>query len=101
MRSGQLRDSIYDETSGSTISIKATAPQARYVTQGVRPHEIVAVNARALRWVDSEGAHFAARVLHPGSAANPFGERIGAAMISEIGAALRQAVRNAVRTEAA
>ncbi|MCL6437218.1 MAG: hypothetical protein K6T51_01295 [Rubrobacteraceae bacterium] len=44
------------------------APQALFLEEGTRPHEILPRRARALRWYGPDGAPiFARRVSHPGT----------------------------------
>jgi phage gpG-like protein len=79
-RSGELYDSIQQEvrTEGDAIVVGrvfTNSPIASIHERGgtTRPHEIVAVNARALRfvagkiWFTRDDVVFARRVQHPGS----------------------------------
>jgi len=80
-RTGALRASIADRAEASPgrmmVVLYATAPQARWVLDGTRPHLIVARNARALRWLGpgGMGVRFARSVRHPGTKPNPFPDR--------------------------
>lgn len=81
-RTGQLRGDIRYRQEASPgarmIVYYATVPQARFVIQGTRPHQIVPRNAKALRWLGPGGlggARFARRVNHPGTKPNPFPEK--------------------------
>lgn len=47
-------------------------PYLGYHMSGTGPHEIRPRRRKALRWVDGTGVHFATRVRHPGTPANPF-----------------------------
>jgi HK97 gp10 family phage protein len=77
---GRLRDSIKAEpvkTTGifhMTSGVVATAPYARYVHEGTRPHIIRARNAKALHfyWDKVGGEVFFKSVNHPGTKARPF-----------------------------
>lgn len=76
-RTGDLERSIVGEIVGSSETehrgeIRAAKHYASFVDEGTRPHIITAKNAKALRWEDAEGVHFAKRVRHPGSRAKPF-----------------------------
>ena len=70
-----------DSLGNAEAEIVADTPYARYVEGGTRPHEIKAGGAKffsqrggakALRWEDSSGVHFAKRVWHPGTKPLPF-----------------------------
>lgn len=52
--------------------IHALASYSGFVELGTRPHEIRPRDARALRWVNASGIHFASRVWHPGTTPQPF-----------------------------
>lgn len=53
--------------------IRATAKHASFVDEGTKPHVIVVRRARWLSWEESQGdRHFAVRVNHPGTKAQPF-----------------------------
>lgn len=52
--------------------VHARAPYAAYVELGTLPHIIRPVNARALRWMNETGIHFARIVHHPGTRPQPF-----------------------------
>lgn len=73
-------------TAGDTTRLDFTAhtPYAGYVIHGTRPHEIRPVAARALRWINAEGIHFAKVVHHPGTKANDFPERVKTELRDEI-----------------
>lgn len=59
---------------GSRWTITASAPYAKFVHEGTRPHVIRARNARALRFFwERQGKVVTLRqVNHPGTAPNPF-----------------------------
>lgn len=76
-RTGNLTKSIHGEmtfaTKGSAEGeIVADAKYASFVENGTRPHDIRPRNAKALRWVDAGGVHFARVVHHPGTKPYPF-----------------------------
>lgn len=94
-KAGELRDSIRAQRSlgggGARLEFVSSAPHARYVIGGTRPHEIRPRQARALYWTDSGGGHFAHLVHHPGTKANPFVRRAVRPMEPAIRAAIRAA----------
>lgn len=100
VRTGQLRDSIYNQrhisARSADILIKSNVPQARFVTQGTKPHDIYPVNARVLHWEDSFGDHFAMHVWHPGTKPNPFPQRGAATIKHELARAIQMAALGAV-----
>jgi len=73
-KTGKLRKSIKKSASGLEDRFTPTAPYAIFVEEGTAPHEIVPVNAKALRFtVAGHGKFiFAKRVNHPGTAPQPF-----------------------------
>lgn len=72
-KTGKLRRSIKKRVSGLEVRITPTAPYSIFVEEGTRPHEIVPVNAKALRFTVGYGqVVFAKRVSHPGTAPQPF-----------------------------
>lgn len=76
VRSGALRDSIgyriIDGGDQLRLRIFATAPHARWVHDGTRPHEIRPRHARALRFRTGGRVVFAQRVWHPGTRGTKF-----------------------------
>jgi hypothetical protein len=76
--SSRLRDSfLWNVDSGPTKvtgRIVNDTPYAEYVVEGTRPHEIRAVNARALSfyWPKAGTVVHAKSVQHPGTTPNPF-----------------------------
>lgn len=85
VRSGELRDSIGSTLSTTSSAVRlevfATAPHARFVHEGTRPHEIRPRHARALRFQIGGRVIFAQRVRHPGTRAVPF---LAAAVAEEL-----------------
>lgn len=75
-RTGALRNSIgyqvSNDGSRARLHVYATAPHARFVHEGTRPHVIRPRTARALRFQIGGRVVFAARVQHPGTRANRF-----------------------------
>ena len=65
---GALRRSLnhYEVHGDREVTIGSNLPYAAPVTEGSRPHVIVPVNAKALRFMTTEGVKFAVRVMHPG-----------------------------------
>lgn len=78
VRTGVLRNSItYPATptvTGMKVSseVVATAPYAKFVHDGTRPHVIKPRNASVLRFPSGGGIVYAAHVNHPGTRARPF-----------------------------
>jgi HK97 gp10 family phage protein len=71
-QSGKMRRSIRKRVQGAEVRIGPTEPYAIYVEQGTRPHEIVPVNARALRFEVGGQVVFAMHCNHPGTRPQPF-----------------------------
>jgi hypothetical protein len=70
---GRLSTTIVSYRHGErTWRVHARAPYAAWVELGTLPHTIRPVNARALRWINESGIHFASIVHHPGTRAQPF-----------------------------
>jgi hypothetical protein len=93
---GRMRDSeTYTRSSGAaavTMNFVAHVPYARYVVRPTVPHEIHAVAARYLHYYDDVAEHFARRVLHPGTAGNPFPRLVLDDMHDEIISNLRSRI---------
>lgn len=72
VKTGKLRESI--RTLGNQIWVGglANAPYWAHVEYGTKPHMIIAVNKKALRWESGGAVHFAKTVHHPGTKAQPF-----------------------------
>jgi hypothetical protein len=68
---GFLRNSVRYEVIGSKINIHMPE-YAFYIEFGTAPHEIRAVNAKALHWKSGGQDVFAQVVHHPGTEPNPF-----------------------------
>ena len=68
---GHLRISIWHEVDGNKLNIHMPE-YAWYVEYGTRPHEITPSIKKALHWKSNGKDHFATRVWHPGTHANPF-----------------------------
>lgn len=71
-RTGRLASSIYKTVGGLEAAIGPRAPYAIFVEMGARPHEILPVHARALRFEVGGRVFFAMRVSHPGARPKPF-----------------------------
>jgi hypothetical protein len=101
VRTGRMRGSerYSRTTAGETTRLEFTAntPYAGYVINGTRPHEIRPVAARALRWIDASGVHFAKVVHHPGTKPNNFPDRVKAELKDEIIASLTDKINAALR----
>ncbi len=77
VRSGTLRDSVTHRSATGSENIArydviASAKYASFVSQGTRPHLIVARRKRALHFFVGGKEVFAQRVRHPGTKPNPF-----------------------------
>jgi len=57
----------YEMIDAMTFEIRADAPYSQIVEEGSRPHIILPVHARALRFVKDGEIIFAKRVMHPGT----------------------------------
>jgi len=72
VRTGALKQSIYSQVVGEVLHFGAAKGYARYVEYGTRPHEILPVRAKALRFQVRDRIVFARRVRHPGTWGRPF-----------------------------
>lgn len=68
---GFLRNSIRQEVNGDVITIHFP-DYALYIEFGTNPHEIRAINTKALHWKKDGKDFFAKVVHHPGTEPNPF-----------------------------
>ena len=71
-RTGRLKKSIRKIVKPNKAVIGPIVPYAIYVEYGTRPHEILPVHARTLRFEVDGRIVFAARVWHPGTRPQPF-----------------------------
>ena len=77
-KTGELIDSIFNEGDTGDPFVRTVgfntsmAPHAVFVHWGTRPHKIMPVNKKALRWTNGGGFIFAKFVNHPGYAGDPF-----------------------------
>lgn len=94
-RSGFLAGSIDADVNGSTIVVSANAFYAPFVLHGTGPHDIFPVSAKALFWPGAR--HPVRHVHHPGTKANPFGERAVAAVLPAMAAELGRLAETWVR----
>lgn len=72
VKTGTLRRSIgTGHPSKGTVYLNGVK-YWRHVQYGTGPHEITPKSAKLLHWKDDKGEHFAKKVYHPGTKANPF-----------------------------
>ena len=71
-RTGRLKKSIRKSVRPNKAVIGPSVPYAVYVEYGTRPHEILPVRAKALRFEVDSKIVFATRILHPGTRPQPF-----------------------------
>jgi hypothetical protein len=72
-RTGELRRSIIRGQKSTWVHfLKATAPYAKYVEGGTKPHRIEAKRRGALRFVQHGEIRFRRGVNHPGTKPRPF-----------------------------
>lgn len=71
---GRLRNSIHSDltSDGFGIRVGTNVNYAPDVEFGTKPHTIKPKDSEALRWEDENGEHFAKKVEHPGTEAQPF-----------------------------
>lgn len=105
-KTGKLRQGIgsrIESEPGSTqVVIYGTAPYLGFILGGTQPHQIVARNARALRWVANAGhgsAVFARAVQHPGTKPNDFPAEAMAVVTPAILSRFADAVKEATIVE--
>lgn len=72
-------------------------PYALFVHEGTDPHEIRPRNKKALWWPGAPGNHPWAKVMHPGTVANPFLERAFSQIKSPVEQVFRMALDRAVK----
>jgi len=93
-RSGFLRESIVATMTPAGFSVYPTAPYARAVEEGVGPHMIFPVRAKALRFEVEEGVPiFAKYVQHPGFAGRFFVRRTAEAVRERLAELMREILR--------
>lgn len=81
VKTGFLRESVTRKLTPKGFQVYASAPYARFVDQGTRPHYIFAKHASVLRWHGSFGNPvFAKHVFHPGTTGKLFVQRTRDAM---------------------
>ena len=73
---GRLRNSIqikeFTYRGGPAVRIGTDVFYSIFIHEGTGPHLITPKNASVLAWRGPDGMVFAASVMHPGMAANPF-----------------------------
>lgn len=70
---------------GNTMSLQAFARRKYDVSAGLyAAWRAGGLGARALHWTDGSGEHFATRVFHPGTTANPFAVLAAGDVLDEI-----------------
>ena len=72
---GRLAGSFQLEGEGLNYAITSGVEYALAVSEGTDPHEIVPVEAQALRFVVEGEVIFARRVQHPGTPGDPYIDR--------------------------
>ena len=75
VKTGELRDSITKRSVGLHGEVTVGAPHGVFVALGTRPHLIMPVRARALRFEAGGRIVFTKLVHHPGTRPNPFVQR--------------------------
>ena len=81
VKTGVLRESITRRLTPKGFQVYATAPYAKFVDQGTKPHLILAKNASVLRWFGPFGNPiFSKFVYHPGTPGRLFVARTKEAM---------------------
>jgi hypothetical protein len=98
-RTGFLVQTFRAQLTSGTLRWFPTASYAPYVEFGTKPHTILPKNALALYWPGA--AHPVKVVHHPGTAANPFMERIVQAATPDINATFGTALQQIVQAIAA
>lgn len=72
VKTGTLRRSIGSHQSGKNTVYLSGVKYWRHVEYGTGSHTITPKSAKLLHWNDGSGEHFAKKVFHPGTKANPF-----------------------------
>lgn len=90
-RTGQLSLTFFSRIDGLTAMWGPTVDYAAAVEFGTGPHDIVPKNKKALFWPGAR--HPVKRVHHPGSAPNPYMERIIANASAPINALFEEALQ--------
>ena len=81
---GQMRDSLAYEATGTEVIIGFADKKARWHQFGTRPYTITPKNARMLAFMTAGGPAFATQVNHPGIPARPM-LGLSRANVQEIG----------------
>lgn len=92
---GRLSKNIVKRASGLEVQITPLESYAIFVEEGTAPHEILPVNAQALRFEMHGKVVFAKRVNHPGTAPQPFIRETADATRARIPAMWAELWRNA------
>ncbi len=82
---------------GHLLRIQNTAPHAKFVEEGTKPHEITPKNAQALRFEIGGLTVFAKRVMHPGTRPTFFLRSSVQSSQATITVALQRALRQAAQ----
>ena len=98
-RTGQLAETFFSQISGLIATWGPTVNYAAAVEFGTGPHVILPVNKKALYWRGAK--HPVRKVNHPGSAANPYMERIVMNAVEPINALFVEALQVIVENIAA
>lgn len=97
-RTGQLRSSITrGQKSTWHTFVKASAPHARFVEFGTKPHIIEARRGKTLRFVAAGGIFFRKRVHHPGTKPTHFMQTASDAGEHALERMIEEAINRALR----
>lgn len=101
VRSGNLRSSVTHRPANSSehiarFDVIASAKYASFVSDGTRPHLIVARRKRALHFFVGGREVFTQRVRHPGTKPNPFWWLTLSHAADQLRAATERAMQDAV-----
>lgn len=94
-KTGQLVETFFEHVEGLTVVWGPTVNYAAAVEFGTKPHVILPKNKKALYWAGAK--HPVKRINHPGSAPNPYMERIITASQPEIDATFEEALQAIIK----
>lgn len=96
-RTGRLQRSVHTEMNDDATSVTAVVGSdveyAKYIEDGTRPHEIVAMNAKALAFALGGVMVFRKRVQHPGTPAY----KVFSGTLAEEASTIRNAIETAAK----